>query len=130
MQRWQKRRSWQPPLLRCGKVSSTVPRVTRSHSLSIRLGKLLRRWGITDRRLVAAHSCRHHYAAALTDADVPDRAIKQLMGHAPVMPPMSCRNAQSLTRRSNQKEARKPERMQSNNQPRQPEDPVRHCQNG
>ena len=64
--------------------ASVVPKgdPRRSHSLSIRAGTLIRRWGITNRRLTAAHSCRHTFCARLSQAGVEDRAIKTLAGHS------------------------------------------------
>lgn len=53
----------------------------RSHSLSIRNGKALRRWGINSKRLVF-HSCRHTFAARAVQAGLPDRLIQTLMGHS------------------------------------------------
>lgn len=60
-------------------VPAADPR--RSHSLSIRAGKVLRAWGITARALVF-HSCRHTFAARAVAAGLPDRMVKVLMGHS------------------------------------------------
>ena len=52
-----------------------------SHYASIRLGKIIRAAGISDRSAVF-HSCRHFVAQALVDAGTEQRVIEQLLGHS------------------------------------------------
>lgn len=52
-----------------------------SHYASIRLGKILRAAGISDRTAVF-HSCRHFAAQSLLDAGIEQRQIEAITGHS------------------------------------------------